>query len=84
MSRDHTDWCAGGHRCGRGEHRADPINAWIGDNHLLLTRVLDRAGRQHVEIVASVPLPDHEGYAKLAFARAVDRFVGALGGWARR
>jgi hypothetical protein len=81
VSQAHTNWCAEGHRCGGGEHRTDPINAWVGNNHLVVTRVLTRGGRQYAEIVASVELPDHEGYAKLAFARVLDRFVGVLGGW---
>lgn len=84
MSRAHTDWCAGGHRCGGGEHRADPINAWVGNHHLVVTRVVTRDGRQYAEIVASVELPECEGYAKLAFARVLDRFVGVLGGWSSR
>lgn len=62
----HTDWCAGGHRCGLGEHRAEPVVVELpGVGVLVLTRVQGPDGRQHAEIRASVRLPEHDGAARL-------------------
>jgi len=85
MSRDrHTDWCAGGHLCGLGEHRAHPLVVEVGDVHLAITRVRTRAGRQYVEVVGSTELHQVEGYARRQFALFVDRLVRALGGVSSR
>jgi len=61
----HTEWCAGSHRCGLGEHRSQPIsvdvpNAGVG----VLTRVCDANGRQYAEIRLRVVLPADEGGAR--------------------
>jgi hypothetical protein len=79
MSRDHTDWCAGGHRCNLGEHRADSLVVEVGDVHLVLTRVRTRSGRQYVEVRGSAELHEIEGYARAQFARFVGRLARALG-----
>ncbi len=61
----HTDWCAGGHRCAMGEHRAEPISLTVpGAGSFVLTRVLATTGRQHAEIRLSVILADHEPHAR--------------------
>ena len=56
-SAEHPDWCAGGHHCGLGEHRAAPIRLGVpGQAMTVLVRVLAADGRQHVEITTSVAL----------------------------
>lgn len=53
----HTDWCATDHRCGLGEHRADPLTTTMpGLGTFTLTRVQTANGRQHAEIRISIPL----------------------------
>jgi hypothetical protein len=61
----HTEWCAGGHRCGLGEHRGEPIGVDVPDAGVgLLTRVCDANGRQYAEIRLRVVLPADEGKAR--------------------
>lgn len=54
---EHPDWCAQGHLCGLGEHKAAPV---VLDNpgrgRIVLTRIETANGRQHVEIRTSVTL----------------------------
>lgn len=81
MSADHPDWCAGGHRCNLGEHRADPVVVDVaGVGRLVLTRVLGRDGRQHADIRVTVELADVDGYARLQLVRLIERLTAALGG----
>jgi hypothetical protein len=56
----HPAWCAGGHRCGLGEHRADPIRVDItGAGSLVITRVRGWDGRDYAEVRGSLRLsPD--------------------------
>ena len=75
----HPDWCAGGHRCGLGEHRADELVIDVGHDRLILTRIRGRDGRQFAEIRASVQLPDHDGYARLHLIRLINRLARAIG-----
>lgn len=78
----HPDWCAGGHRCNLGEHRADPVVVDVeGVGRLVLTRVLGRDGRQHADIRITAELVEHEGYARLQLVRLVQRLTAALRGW---
>ena len=64
-SGGHADWCARGHYCAFGEHRAVPITLTVpGRGTVVLTRVRDRHGRQHVEITTSVTLADGEPNAQ--------------------
>jgi hypothetical protein len=67
--RNHPDWCAHTHACGLGEHRARPVRLEVpGRASVVLTRVEDSTGRQHVEIRTSVTLAagDHAARAHLA------------------
>jgi hypothetical protein len=64
MSR-HPAWCARGHRCGLGEHRADPVvidSPELG--RVVLVRVADSRGRQHAEISIRLALADAEPAAR--------------------
>ncbi|MFF5227330.1 hypothetical protein [Dactylosporangium sp. NPDC000521] len=61
----HTDWCAGGHRCNLGEHRADPLVVSVpGLGRALLTRVRAADGREHAEVTLTVALATAEPYAR--------------------
>ena len=61
----HPDWCAGGHACGLGEHRSDPIVVSLpGAGRLILIRVRGNGEREHVEIRASVIFDRNELTAK--------------------
>jgi hypothetical protein len=60
----HPDWCAQGHRCGLGEHRAEPIAIHTpGRGRLVLTRVAANDGQQHAEVTVRLYLSDHEAIA---------------------
>ena len=48
--RDHTAWCAGGHLCNLGEHRAQPIPIDPIAGAGTVTRVRDANGFDHAEI----------------------------------
>nr|BFE55660.1 hypothetical protein GCM10020063_001860 [Dactylosporangium thailandense] len=64
--RRHTDWCAGGHRCNLGEHRADPLVIAVpGLGRALLTRVRGRDGREHAEVTLTVALAEDEPAARV-------------------
>ncbi|MEV4134409.1 hypothetical protein AB0J72_19840 [Dactylosporangium sp. NPDC049742] len=75
-ARRHPDWCAGGHRCNLGEHRADPLTVDVpGLGRALLTRVRGRDGREHAEVTLTVALADAEPVARaqlLGLARDLD------------
>lgn len=64
---EHTEWCARGHLCGLGEHRAEPIVIEVPGplGRIVLTRVQGRDGRQHAEITATVALAEAEPYARM-------------------
>lgn len=65
----HTAWCAQGHRCGLGEHRADPVIIEApGRGVVVLTRVQASTGRQHAEVRISIKLPDGESHARARLA----------------
>ncbi len=58
----HPDWCAKGHACGLGEHRAQPVTLDAGQRGVIvLTRVLAATGRQHVEIRTRISLARWRG-----------------------
>ena len=62
---EHPEWCAHGHRCGLGEHRAQPIVLNVaGLGRIVLTRVQADDGRQHAEVTATVALAEAEPYAR--------------------
>ncbi|MDO3687356.1 hypothetical protein [Micromonospora sp. C28ISP2-4] len=53
----HTDWCAGGHRCGLGEHRSEEIVIDLpGHGRAVLVRVRTATGREHAEVRVRVAL----------------------------
>ena len=60
----HPDWCAQGHRCGLGEHRAAPVVIHTpGRGRLVLTRVSASDGREHAEVTVRLYLSGHEAIA---------------------
>ena len=66
----HPDWCAKGHACGLGEHRAQPVTLDAGSRGVIvLTRVLAATGRQHVEIRTRITLAPGEAHARAHLAR---------------
>src|SRR5205814_2037026 len=75
----HPDWCAQGHACGLGEHRARPITLTVpGRASIVLTRVQAATGREHVEIRTSIALArgDQAARAHLAHILAeLDRHL---------
>lgn len=81
MSRDaHPDWCAQGHRCGLGEHRAHPITLTVpGAGGAVLTRVRSAAGTQHAEIRLSIALPAGEPAARLRLAALLTHLSALIG-----
>jgi hypothetical protein len=63
--REHPDWCTGGHRCGLGEHRGDPITVSVlGVGGAVLTRVRAADGTEHAEVWLRVELPGDERGAR--------------------
>lgn len=72
----HTGWCAQDHRCGLGEHRAEAVVVQVdGVGSMLVTRVMDRHGREHAEVRGSVVLDDREPVAR----RQLLRLLSGLG-----
>src|SRR5437870_5750222 len=66
---EHPDWCARGHRCGLGEHRAQPVTFAIpGRGAVVLTRVQAADGRQHVEVRTRIALAGGELAARAHLA----------------
>lgn len=79
MNAWHPEWCAGGHRCGLGEHRAEPVGVDVpGVGRLLLVRVQGKDGRQWAEVRGSVVLPDHEAWARRRLLRLLGDLAEAL------
>ncbi|GAA1546810.1 hypothetical protein GCM10009827_078770 [Dactylosporangium maewongense] len=68
MSRrpgQHPEWCAHRHRCGFGEHRAEPITLDApGLGRVILTRVQASDGREHAEVRLTVALAATETVAR--------------------
>ncbi len=65
----HPAWCARGHACGLGEHRAAPVTLTVpGQAVIVLTRVMGADGRQHVEIRTDVALAEGEAQARAHLA----------------
>jgi hypothetical protein len=61
----HTPWCARGHHCGHGEHRAAPVTVAIpGAGTVTLTRIRNASGAEWAEIRLSVTLTSHEPAAQ--------------------
>ena len=65
----HTAWCARGHRCNLGEHRATPLTLTIaGAGTAVLTRVRAADGTEYAEIRLRATLPADEPAARLRLA----------------
>jgi hypothetical protein len=78
---NHQPWCAGGHRCGLGEHRAEPVTVDLpGVGRLVLTRVLGADGRQYAEVRATAALPAEDGWARVRLMELLRRLPEALRG----
>jgi hypothetical protein len=66
----HPSWCARGHRCRLGEHRAAPVTlagsgpAGTVRAIAVLTRLLSTNGRQQVEVRLRIALPYGEDAAR--------------------
>jgi hypothetical protein len=81
MSRHltHPDWCAKGHACGLGEHRADPVTLVSRQaGVIVLTRVQDAAGRQHVEVRTRIVLAPGEAASRRHLALILSDLTGHL------
>lgn len=77
----HPDWCARGHACGLGEHRAEAVVMELPRvGVIVLTRVQGADGRQHAEIRATVRLPEHDGAARLRLVDLLSRLPRAIRG----
>ena len=63
MSR-HPSWCAGGHRCGLGEHRSDPQTWLTSYGTIVATRIRRADGRDRLELRAVVDLPGEDVLAQ--------------------
>ncbi|MER7001701.1 hypothetical protein ABT297_01415 [Dactylosporangium sp. NPDC000555] len=79
-ARRHPDWCAMGHRCNLGEHRAEPlVIALPGYGRATLTRVRGTDGREHAEVRLTVGLAEDESCARvqlLGVARDIEAMLG--------
>lgn len=72
-TRAHPDWCAKGHQCGLGEHRASPVRLEApGRGVIVLTRVQAVDGREHVEIRTRIGLASGEHNARVHLARILN------------
>lgn len=66
---DHPSWCARGHRCGLGEHRAQPVTLTSARRGtVVLTRVQAATGSQHVEVRIRIALATGENNARAHLA----------------
>ncbi|WP_446213996.1 hypothetical protein [Micromonospora sp. IBSANI012] len=75
----HPDWCARGHACGLGEHRAQPVTIRVpGRGVVVLTRVLPADGSQHAEIRTRISLAPGDAGARTHLMRIVTEFDAAL------
>ncbi|WP_433215707.1 hypothetical protein ACQP00_06355 [Dactylosporangium sp. CS-047395] len=75
----HTSWCAGGHRCSLGEHRADPIVITAPNiGAVTLTRVRAANGREHAEVRLTVALAPTELAARRQLLELADNLSRVL------
>jgi hypothetical protein len=78
----HPQWCARGHACGLGEHRAAPVTLDAGRRGVVvLTRVLAANGCQYVEIRTRIALT---GAGEAAARRQLGHILSALDALLRR
>ncbi|MBO4205286.1 hypothetical protein [Micromonospora echinofusca] len=73
MTRRHTDWCAGGHRCDLGEHRSEEIVVDLpGRARAVLNRVARDTGGQYAELRVRVALADVDPAARRQLLTLLD------------
>ena len=73
LASGHTSWCAGGHRCGLGEHRSQPITIRIPEaGSAVLTRVRSTSGHDYAELRVNVRLDPDEPTARTQLGHAID------------
>jgi hypothetical protein len=76
----HTNWCARGHRCNLGEHRATPLTLTVaGAGTAVLTRVRTADGTEYAEIRLRATLPMNESDARLRLAALLTHVRTLLG-----
>jgi hypothetical protein len=69
----HLDWCARGHHCTLGEHRAHPIRIDVPRvGSLVITRVQGATGHQYAEVRASLRLTPSEAHARHQIGTVLD------------
>jgi hypothetical protein len=67
---EHPTWCARGHRCNLGEHRAQPVSIHAGAKGVVIvTRVRAVDGSEHAEIVTRIALASGEVPARAHLGR---------------
>jgi hypothetical protein len=72
LGAEHPDWCARGHLCGLGEHRAEPVVIDVpGHGRAVLGRAQDADGRQYAEIRLRIALHPAEPVARRQLASAL-------------
>lgn len=70
--REHTSWCAGGHRCALGEHRAEPHTITSpGAGSATITRIRTVSGVEYAEIRLRITLPYNEMDARTRLTSVV-------------
>jgi hypothetical protein len=70
---EHPDWCARGHGCGLGEHRAAPVTLVSRQaGTVVLTRVQAADGREHVEVRTRIVLAPGAAASKRHLALILD------------
>ena len=73
---EHPAWCARGHQCGLGEHRARPVILDVGGlGKVTLTRVLARNGRERMELTGSAYLAPTEPEARQQLNHTIRGFA---------
>lgn len=76
----HTAWCAGGHRCCLGEHRADPHTLTAsGAGSATITRIRNASGVEYAEIRLRINLPGNERDARTRLASVLTHLRTLIG-----
>jgi hypothetical protein len=76
----HPEWCARGHRCGLGEHRAEPLVVSVpGAGRIVLTRVRGTGGRDYAEVTLRLVLPAREADARTRLAALLSHLRALVG-----
>jgi hypothetical protein len=80
----HPEWCAGGHHCGLGEHRGEPLRIdVVGAGSLVVTRVRGGDGHDYAEVRGSLRLTNHEPRARHQLGWLIDGLVRLIWGAGR-